>query len=455
VRSIREYLSTEELKTGLRLNHGDYERVKTTLLRTARNEGYLDARFSTHELVIDRKAREANIDLELDTGPRYHFGEVSIAQDVIAEKSMRRLLRMQEGDPYTLDALLRSQYVLDDSQYFSLVDIESGEPDREAHKVPVAISAEPSRKHRFGTSLGYGTDTDVRGKFTWNNRRVNHAGHRFKVELLGSSIVKGLSGRYVVPVMDIALEKLEFTGTIVEEELGDTLSQRNEVGIGLTEVLGRWQRALFVRLSNETTTEVGGARRTDFYVFPGISYSTLPSYIVGGKLRPYRLYGELRGSPTTLGSDASFLQIRLQAERAFNLSRLWHLHLRAEVGATRIDDPRGLPASQRFFAGGERSVRGFALNELSPQQDGKSLGGRHLATGTIELVRDLPRNFGVAAFYDTGNAFDDFKDPRLEFSVGIGLRYNVAVASFGVDVAQPLSVSGRCPRLHLYISTQF
>ncbi|AMN48211.1 hypothetical protein ACG33_14110 [Steroidobacter denitrificans] len=454
-RSIREYLAGEALVPGLRLNHGNYERVKTNLLRTARNEGYLDARLSRHELLIDRATRQANIELELDTGPRYRFGDISVIQDVISEKSMRRLLRMQEGDPYTLDSLLRTQYVLDDSQYFSMVDIESGEPDRTALIVPVTVTAEPNRKHRYATSLGYGTDTDVRGKFTWDNRRVNHSGHRFKLQLLGSSIVKELSGRYVVPVMDIALEKLEFTGTIVEEELGDTLSQRAEAGAGLTQVLGRWQRVLFVRLSNETTTEVTGMRRTDFYVFPGISYSTLPNYIIGGRLRPYRLYGELRGSPTTLGSDASFLQIRLQAERVFDLAPLWHVNLRAEIGATRIDNPRELPASQRFFAGGERSVRGFALNELSPQQNGKSIGGRHLATGTIEVVRDLPRNFGLASFYDIGNAFDDFSDPRLEYSAGVGLRYNVAVASFGVDLAQPLSVSGRGPRLHLYISTQF
>jgi outer membrane translocation and assembly module TamA len=43
----------------------------------------------------------------------------------------------------------------------------------------------------------------------------------------------------------------------------------------------------------------------------------------------------------------------------------------------------------------------------------------------------------------------------LEYSAGLGVRYNIAVASFGVDLAQPLSESGRNPRLHLYISTQF
>jgi translocation and assembly module TamA len=123
-----------------------------------------------------------------------------------------------------------------------------------------------------------------------------------------------------------------------------------------------------------------------------------------------------------------------------------------------------LPASQRFFAGGDRSVRGFDLNELSPPPEpipgqptrtlDTSVGGRHLITGTIEVERDLPRNFGVAAFYDIGNAFNDFGDP-LEYSIGLGVRYHIAVASLGVDVAQPLSESGRSPKLHLYISTLF
>jgi translocation and assembly module TamA len=344
------------------------------------------------------------------------------------------------------------------------VSIESGTADREALTVPVTITAQPNRRHRFATSLGYGTDTEARGKFTWDNRRVNRSGHRFKMELLGSAVIKEISARYVIPVMDVALEKVEFTGDLVEEEIGDTLSRRNEVGTGLTQAQGRWQRVLFVRLSNETTTEGDGTRNTAFYVFPGISYATLPSYITGGKPRPYRVYVELRGSPTTLGSDASFLQFRFQGERVFNFWQRWHLDLRGELGVTRVESNRpqdeqilDLPASQRFFAGGDRSVRGFDLNELAPRDKvtGDTLGGKHLATGTVEVTRDLPRNFGIAAFYDIGNAFNDFKAPEFEYSVGLGVRYSIAVASFGIDVAQPLSESNRDPKFHLYISTQF
>jgi translocation and assembly module TamA len=455
-RAIRELIEAEELKPGLRLNHGTYERVKGNLLRVAKNEGYLDAKLTRHDLLIDRAERRASIDLEADTGERYLFGDIDIAQDVITDEAMRRLLRMHPGDPYTLDTLLRTQYVLDDTQYFSVVDIESGDPDPETRTVPIKVTAEPGRRHRYAASIGYGTDTKVRGKFTWDNRRVNEDGHKFKLELLGSSIVTDLTGRYVIPVMDIALEKLEFTGTLRDEELGDTRSRRAEVSAGLTQVLGRWQRVLKVSLAEEETIEANKNSNTNFYVVPSVTFSTLPSYITGGRRRPYFVSAELRGSPETLGSDASFLQLRLKGERIFDLSELWHLHLRSELGVTRIAAAADLPASQRFFAGGEGSVRGFALNELSPRDpQGRTEGGRNLATGTVEFVRDLPRNFGVATFFDIGNAFNEFTDPMLERSAGVGVRYNIAVASFGVDVAQALSESGRTPRVHLYIATQF
>lgn len=466
LRTIRDLQVQDSLKPGLRLNHGNYERVKGELVRTAKNEGFLDAHLTKNELTIDRAERRAIAVLELETGARYVYGDIDITQDVINDEPMRRLLRMEPGDPYTLDSLLRTQYVLDDSQYFSTVDIESGEPDRDAHSVPMTIAAGPRRKHRYGASLGFGTDTRVRGRFSWENRRVNRDGHRFRAELLGSSVIKQATARYSIPVLDVALEKLEFAATGREEERAELTSKLAEVGVGLTQAINSWQRVLSIRLSNETTIEAAQpadltrgitgqprTERTDLYVYPSISYSTLPSYVLGRKSRPYYLFAEVRGSPASLGSDASFLQFRLQGERVFDLSALWHLRLRTDLGASWVADSTDLPASQRFFAGGERSVRGFGLNELSPLTDGKKVGGKHLAVASIEVERDLPRNFGVAAFYDIGSAFNEIDEP-MHYAIGIGARYHIAVASFGVDVAQPLSDSGG-PRVHLYISTEF
>ena len=98
-RAIREVIEAQDLKPGLRLNHGTYERVKGALVRAAKNDGYLDARLTKNDLVIDRQERRATATIEVDTGKRYSYGEIKIAQDVINDESMRRMLRMKRAIP--------------------------------------------------------------------------------------------------------------------------------------------------------------------------------------------------------------------------------------------------------------------------------------------------------------------------------------------------------------------
>ena len=150
------------------------------------------------------------------------------------------------------------------------------------------------------------------------------------------------------------------------------------------------------------------------------------------------------------------------------------MYVRGEVGATAVTSTTGLAPSQRFFAGGDRSVRGFGLNDLSPveqatnpdgslkfDEDGnpvlEKVGGKNVVAASVELIRDLPwKNLSVAVFGDVGNAFDNFGDP-LMYSVGIGVRLRLPVVSVGIDVAQALTIPAGSserpgPRLHLNFS---
>ena len=74
-RAIQEVVELQDLKPGLRLNHGTYEHVKGALLRAAKNDGYLDARLTKNDLVIDRQERRATATIEVDTGKRYSYGD--------------------------------------------------------------------------------------------------------------------------------------------------------------------------------------------------------------------------------------------------------------------------------------------------------------------------------------------------------------------------------------------
>jgi len=447
-----------KLKPGARLDHVAYEMLKGDLLREALAQGYLDAKLTRHELLVDPLARTATASIDVDTGGLYRFGEVIVEQDVIDDALLQRFVRFAPGRTYSTESIRSTQYALEDSNYFSDVVITPGERDPDSLTVPMTISAEPIRRNRYSASFGYGTDTQLRGQFAWDNRRVNRRGHHSRVEITGSAVLQEALARYIVPVGDPALEKLEFVGGYINEQLGDVDSERYELSAGLTQSMGEWQRVLFVQLKDETSIYPDGTETQDLLLIPGVSYATQPPNFLTGWMRDEAYYFELSGSPSSLGSDASYLRFYSRAEKVWPLGREspWYVRLRGELGTSWVNDFSELPASERFFAGGDRSVRGFALDELSPpadpdDPDGKGVGGEHKLVGSIEFERDLPRNFRGAAFFDIGNAFNDWSTP-LEYSVGVGVRWKLPMLLIGLDVAQALSEDGKRPRIHLNIT---
>ncbi|MEZ5498167.1 MAG: BamA/TamA family outer membrane protein [Steroidobacteraceae bacterium] len=426
------------IRRGDRLQHALYEQVKGDLQRAAATYGYLDARMLRSELLVDPPRLSARIILAFETGQRYHFGETRIEQGSIADELMRRFVRFSAGEPYDATQLLRTQFALDDSEYFSEVEVLPAERDSETLAVPVDIRTKPNRRNRFSYGVGYGSDTRGRGRFTWENRRVNREGHRLAADIKAASVSQSIDARYAIPIGDPALEKIGFDLEAARQELGSLITREVAFTPSITHVRGRWQRVLFAALKR-TTTESLGVSATDDLLIPGISFGLLPRGYLGEALFSRELYAELRGSHSAFGSDADFLQVHVQAERVFDLSRRWHLLLRGEVGATAVAGFSELPGTERFFAGGDRSVRGFGFNDLSPVNElGEKVGGRHLLTGSVEVIRDLPRNLGFATFFDFGNAFNKFGDP-LAYSAGVGIRWRLPVVTIGIDIAQPLS----------------
>jgi translocation and assembly module TamA len=456
------------LRVGSQLRHGDYDSLKGAMQRTAATLGYLDAKLVKSELRVDAANYAARAALVMETGPRYRFGVTTIEQNVIDERLFRKYLRFRENEPFNGSDLLRTQFALDDSQYFANVEVLPGEANRETLAVPVHIRAGANRRQRYQYGAGYGTDTQVRGTFSWENRRVNTRGHRFRTEVKAASQDRSLTARYLIPFGDPALEKLTLEASAVTADRADLDTTSFSLQPSVTEIRGRWQRVLFAIGTRTTTKTIGAAtalRQTDTLLIPGISYASVPQGYLGEALFTRALYAELRGSHNALGSDSDFLQLRVEGERVFDLARSWHLLLRGQLGASAVADFSSLPGSQRFFAGGDRSVRGYGYNELSPlDENGLKVGGKHLLTGTAEVVRDLPRNFAIAVFADAGNAMDDF-GTALKYSAGIGVRWKLPVVTVGIDVAQPLSdlyrldnASGQLrkesqgPRLHINFS---
>jgi translocation and assembly module TamA len=446
--AFRAVLDALPLRRGARLNHATYDGLKGELRRLAATLGYAEARLTANEMLVDLASHTARIRLAMETGPRYSFGATTITQRSLDEDLLRRYLRFRESDPYDATELLRTQFALDDSQYFSTVEVIAGEPDRANLLIPVDIRAEPNRRNRYSVGVGYATDSKARGTLSWENRRLNDRGHRMRAELKAAQIEQSFEARYVVPIGDPALEKFSLEARWARDDRGDLETRTLRLQPSVTHVLGDWQRVLSASLSNvETLTAATptqpASRDSSLLVIPGISYASVPRGYLGEALFSRTFNAELRGSAAALGAPTEFLQLKVEAEKVFNLAPKWNTYLRGQLGTTWVSETTKLPGTERFFAGGDRSVRGFGYNDLSPLDDGGAkIGGRHLFTGSAELIRDLPRNLALALFVDVGNAFDDFGDP-LQYSAGIGVRFRLPVVSVGIDLAQPLT-NPRC-----------
>lgn len=442
--AFRELLARLPMRVGDRLDHASYDELRDNLRRAAVTFGFVEANFTATELRVDPVNHAASIRLVMQTGPRYAFGAARIEQRAINEALLRRFLRFTEAAPYDANQLLRSQFALDDSLYFASVEVAAGEPDPAARTIPVDVRGEPNRRNRYSVGAGYATDSKARGTLSWENRRLNAAGHRLRSELKAAQIQQSIEATYVMPIGDPALEKLSFEWRYAREELGDLDTRTTRFQPSITQVQGAWQRVGYLALNRVRTVTANIPLATTSsdsttLVIPGVSIASVPRGYLGEALFSRALYAELRGSAPALGAEDPFVQLRLETERVFDLAPSWHVFLRGQLGTTWVRDTESLPGTERFFAGGDRSVRGFGFSDLSPTDAaGAKVGGRHLFTASAELIRDLPRNLAIAAFVDTGNAFDSFGDP-LQWSAGLGLRVRLPVVTLGFDIAQPLT----------------
>ncbi|MFH1025079.1 MAG: BamA/TamA family outer membrane protein, partial [Nitrospirota bacterium] len=136
----------------------------------------------------------------------------------------------------------------------------------------------------------------------------------------------------------------------------------------------------------------------------------------------------------------------------------WRLSLYTRINGAvtaQEDSIRHIPASLRFFTGGDRSIRGYKYQSLGPKNEkGDVIGGKNLLVGSVELERALFSDWGIAAFYDAGNSFNSFSDIKLYEGAGIGLRYYTQIGAIRLDIARQIDVSNPTFRIHFSLGIE-
>lgn len=443
------------VRRGAVLSHPDYEKGKKALVDRAAEAGYLDATFETSEVRVDLERYRADVVVHFRTGPRYRFGDVTFHQEVLDPDLLVGYVTFKKGEPLDVNKVLELQNSLSDSPYWSRVEVVANQEKAVGVEVPIEVDLVPAKTMRFSGGAGYGTDTGPRVSGAWELRRINRHGHRGEVAIKVSEIEQSLETRYQIPGAFPRTDVLSLNTAYARKITDTSESETGLIGAQRTQTRGGWREALSLAFQREDFT-VGLDKGISNLVVPGLSYERVKADDRIFTTRGYRLLGSIQGASASVLSDSSFVQASIEGKAIRTVGERSRLIGRAQVGYTQTDEFRELPPRFRFFAGGDRSVRGYAYQGLGePDEEGNVIGGEALLVGSLEYEFRLTGSrfldkFGLAAFYDAGNACHDLAC-ELEQGAGVGLRWLSPIGPIRADVAWALTEPGRPLRFHLNI----
>ena len=446
------------LHAGDVMRHDVYERSKGELQSKAVEQGYLDAHFSVHTIRLNVEESKAEINLVLETGEPYRFGEVNFrGAPRYPRPFLQTFLDFKPGDPFSYERIVQTQLNFATAERFQSVVIEPEKAGATDHSVPINVDLTPSPQKNVRVGVGFTTDYGPGFSVRYEDLNVADSAQRLESELNLSQRLQGLALRYRFPG---STDFRSFTSTRVAAQREDTVSYTTKLvsaEIERTKGIGRDRLgSIYLQIQKEDSTAAGDTTNT-FILMPGIRFSHKGYENLIRPTQGFHYKLEARGTTQSFGSDVGFAQLLGFGDLLVPLAGRLSLKMRGQAGATSMNGSiLDVPVTFRFFTGGDNSVRGYAYQSLGPKNArGDVVGGKHLLVGSIELEGAIGQNWGAAVFYDTGNAFDDVENLNLAQSAGVGVRYYTPVGPIRLDIARQVGVSDAEYRFHFTVGMQF
>ncbi len=496
---FQEALDNFPLREGDVLRHAPWDRLRNQFSGLAIERGYFDWGFTDRRMEVRPYLESARLYMDFNSGPRYQFGDTSIRGSHIDPERLRQMQTFEPGDPYLAESLALYNQRLGETEWFSSVTVRprlattqeliiappsggdpwwneatSAQPERPRlssaalasalsmsrreennTRLPIDVSVEPANRHQYEVGIGYATDVGPRLRFGWKQPWINRFGHSLNHDLYISAPEQRFTGVYNIPLEDPLRDSYRLQYGLRNRDDGDTRSMEGTVEVARRwEFENRWVQTLYFRTTYEDFTQ-GGMSDQVWLFYPGIQWSRT-------RTRPPRfpLWGDrqqlsIEYSDTIWGSDAQFARLTGDTEWIRTIGDDNRFLARLSVGAIETDDFDKLPPSLRFFAGGDRSVRGYSYESLSPRnEEGRLRGGQQMLTSTLEYQRRVTGDWWGAAFVDSGDAFDNWGPEELKTGAGVGVRWVSPVGPIRLDVAHPFDHEDDW-RLHFSIGPEF
>lgn len=449
--TLRKAWSLEE---GDPFTQGYWSSAKNDLLLRARSGGFPLARWGETAARVDADAHTAELKLVLASGNRARFGALRV-EGLQRQRlqTVERLTGFRRGDAYTEQQLAEFQERLVKTQLFDSVRVQLQPETVEADgSSPVLVTLTESPLQQATVAVGYHANNGQSVSVEHLHRRPFDLPVRARSKLQLSRDLRGLElelSSHPQPDLKRNLASVQFE----QDRSGDTVATNLGLRLGRLYESTTDERLSYVELlrarekaGGEVNTNLAVSlnqqwirRRLDSNLLPTDGHYTLA--LVG--------LGQVRGGGSDDSGPFGRMQFKLGVYKPFGG---WFGSARAEVAQVVARESVGVPEKLLFLAGGDESVRGYAYRSLGPQKNGLTVGGRVMATGSVELAHPLLEsipNLWGAVFVDAGNAASRWQDFSAKVGVGAGVRFRSPVGPLKVDVARALD-TGKW-RLHFSV----
>ncbi|EIW90486.1 outer membrane protein [Alishewanella agri BL06] len=440
-------------KVGDIVHHGRYDSFKASLNSLAQRKGYFDARFSIQRLEVAPSRREAFVRLHFDSGIRYRFGQVSFSGQQIASDRLQSLVPFQAGAPYLASQLGELNQALANTNWFSSILVTADTEEITEHTLPINIELAPRKRNSIETGIGYSDDVGARLKLNWLKPWLNERGHSLNTKLAISGAEQSVEAAYKLPLQSVATDFWQLQYGLRNRDYQDTRAIESNLALERHWLLANdWYRTASIRWLYEDYTQADQEDSSSL-LMPGISFSRSRQSGSGMPRQADRLLLGIEVSDPSWGSDASFVRLRGRAGYIDSFGDRHRMVSRLDAGAILMETVENLPPSLRFFAGGDNNLRGYAYESVSPlNQQGELIGGRYMATASLEYQYRVTGNWWLATFADYGSAWTD--SPDWKRGVGFGVRWGSPIGAVRIDFAWGLDAEGSPFQLHFSLGPE-
>ncbi|WP_294300064.1 autotransporter assembly complex family protein [uncultured Sphingomonas sp.] len=446
--------------------NSDQIAAATDRLRTAvGEEGFAFGKVGEPEIVVDRAARTATLDLSVAPGTERRFGQVTMSDTrIFGPDHVQDIARFKPGQAFTESALVDLRRALIQTGLVSSAKVETVEGQTPG-TVDVAVALEPAPPRTIAGELGYGTGEGARAELSWTHRNL------FPPE--GALTVRGVLGTRE-QLGSLVFRRNNFNGRdrVLTAQLSAAHTERDAYEADTLQLAGSLERQtnIFFQKSwtwslgaelvatdeRDVIEDTGQARRQTYFIgaLPtSLTYDGSDDLL--NPARGFRLSGRFSPELSLVGSAFGYARIQFDGSVYRPVTPTVTLASRIRLGTIAGAPRDAIAPSRRFYAGGGASVRGYGFQSIGPRGPNDTpIGGRSLTEFSIEARVKAFGNFGVVPFFDAGNIYTS-PLPKLSgfrYGAGLGVRYYSNFGPIRIDVGTPLNPQPGDPRIGVYVS---